>query len=276
LNPRFHIALGDLKYKEFLIEEEWCDMVANHIKKVPFVLLAGNHESSGADGHIKKFAHCFPYPLKEKITGEYTRNFSFDYPIENPQARFILISPNIRFGDTTDEYYAGTPLMNELTEKIKDAKTKNIPWIIVAGHKPCLTTEYWHTCETGTDLPKELISQGVDLYINGHAHLYQRTYALSCFDEKKINDTCIKKGTDNVFKKGEGTIFITAGTGGVNLRDMVPGSVLYPYFASIHAANKDPIYGVSYAQLTSDTLKIDFINALDKQVVDSFVIKKDK
>lgn len=275
LNPTFHLALGDLKYTGTKTEHEWCDFVKTNIKKVPFILLSGNHESDGKDGSIEKFIDCFPFPLSVEMKGIYAKNYFFDYPAKNPQVRFIFISPNIHFKEGQVEYEKDNPLMKELVGNIKDAKQKSIPWVVVAAHKPCFSTEIFHTCETGADLPKEIVNQGVDLYINGHTHIYERTFMLSCVDENQIDERCIHKGEAQYFQKGQGTIFVTSGTGGVPIRESKSNSKFLPYVASNRSGKNNPVFGTSLVRVRKDELEFNFFNAQNGQLIDYFIIKKD-
>lgn len=275
LKPDFHIVLGDLSYNEVKPESAWCDLVRKFVPETPIVLLSGNHESDGYNGEIEKFADCLPFDLFTNLNGEYTKDFYFDYPEAKPLARFIMISPDIIFADGVMQYRNNSASMKRVISEIDEAKEKNIPWIIVGAHKPCLSTEVKHHCETGPDLPKELIEKGVDLYINGHSHIYQRTFMLSCIDDKEAVSGCIDKGQGGIFKKGLGTIFVTTGVGGVEIRKTDSSSKLAPFFASTHSANNDPVFGLSVVNIEEDSLELKFIDAKTGGVVDYFKIQKD-
>lgn len=273
LKPDFHIVLGDLSYNEVKPESAWCNLVRKFVPETPIVLLSGNHESNGKDGDIDRFANCLPFSLPVKIIGDYTKDYYFDYPRENPLARFIMISPDITFRDGKLKYIKNSDLLNNLVKNIEEAKTKKIPWIIVGAHKPCLSTEILHHCETGIDLPKEIIDKGVDLYMNGHSHIYQRTFMLSCIDDKNVNSDCINKGYNSIFEKGRGTIFVTNGVGGVEVRATDKDSKIWPYFASTHSEDLDPVFGVSMVSLNKDYLELKFIDADSGKIIDQFKIQ---
>lgn len=91
---------------------------------------------------------------------------------------------------------------------------------------------------------------GVDLYLAGHYHSYERTCAI-------YQEVC----------QNNGTVHILVGTGGAS------HSVL-PYdrmeWSQFHAQ----IYGFLHITTTSETLNVDFISSKDQTVVDSVVLNR--
>ena len=57
-----------------------------------------------------------------------------------------------------------------------------------------------------------LISKRVDLVLQGHDHDYQRSKQLTCANSGSFVDTCVADdGSDNLYTKGAGTVFVIAG-----------------------------------------------------------------
>lgn len=278
LAPDFHIALGDLSYSEIEPEDAWCKFMSEGLGKVPMLLVAGNHESKGEDGDIRNFAKCMPFTIDVPMDGEYTKHYYFDYPKNINMARFIFISPDLEFLLENGKkekitYNRGTPEFTWLDNALADAREKNIEWIIVSMHKPCLSTE-GKDCVIGESLSNYLIKAGTDIVLDGHAHLYERTYQLKCVQIGRFDDTCISNSSKEEYQKGEGTVFVTVGTGGVNLRDYNSGDEERNYFASIFSKNQNPFYGVSSLKISKNSLEVLFIDSGEKISRDKFVIKK--
>ena len=276
IKPDLNFALGDLSYSQ-VSEIAWCEMVKKYISdSIPFILLAGNHESDGRDGLIDNFAQCLPYHYDFPFSGEFPREYYVDAPKENPLARFIMISPNLRFADGQEyEYKDGNQHSKWLDNAIKDARAKNIPWIIVGMHKVCTSAEN-KSCEVGEQVIKQVIDAKVDVVLAGHVHAYERTYQLKCMYEHKFHPKCLSKGYEkSEYKKGDGTVFITVGTGGVNLRGIDVEDSEINYFAANMGIDHN-IYGPALLEIGKNSLKHQFINAVNGKSFDSFTITDDK
>ena len=271
LAPELHIALGDLAYRE-TTEAQWCALVKEHVKR-PFLLLPGNHESDGHDGHIDKFSACLPYAFSSKLHGQYPRQYFIDVPQANPVARFILISPNLHFDDGQVEYLPGNAHMKWLTTAIDSAREKHIPWVIVGMHKVCVSTEQ-KTCEVGTALIDTLIAHKVDAVFSGHVHGYERTLQLGCMKPNVFAPEClVDKGDD--YAQGAGTVFITAGTGGRQLRHFDPADPEFSYFARTMAEDEGAHYGPSLLEITPERLFMRYIDSRTALPLDSFSLSRD-
>lgn len=89
----FTLALGDFSYSQLVPESAWCDYVKSHVGGTfPLELLSDNHEDDGPQWPHRKLC-CLPDRL-DNITGEYAREYYFDYPVATPLDRFILMLLN--------------------------------------------------------------------------------------------------------------------------------------------------------------------------------------
>ena len=240
INPKFskssfHLALGDLSYDQITPESAWCDFVKENVSgDFPFMLLSGNHEDNGPNGDIDEFVKCLPSKI-EGVVGEYGKQYYFDYPKESPIARFILISPNLDFGDGVQNFTEGSEEYTWLSDVINKSRME-VKWVIVAMHKPCITVGV-KECESGADLTNLLLEKRVDLVLMGHDHNYQRTKQLykdnTCVEASSSLD-CVRFYEDDqgdTYYKGFGRIFLTAGTSGAGLYKIFPGDSEMGYFA---------------------------------------------
>ena len=75
---------------------------------LPFELITGNHESNGLDGNIDAFAACLPNNVPG-LVGTYGKQWYVDVPASNPVARFVMISPGLKFPERDVVLRRGTP-----------------------------------------------------------------------------------------------------------------------------------------------------------------------
>jgi PKD repeat protein len=280
LSPDFTLALGDLSYGAPGGEQAWCDFVTGKVGTgFPFELISGNHESDGRDGNINDFAACLPNRLPG-IVGTYGREWYVDVPAEKPLARFVMISPGLTFtGDDYWNYLPGSEHYVWTESAIDGARDNGIPWVIVGNHMPCLSLgEY--SCAAGEELTNLLVSKKVDLVLNGHEHLYQRTFQLghqegcSAIVPDAVDEECITD-TDSSLQQGRGTVFATVGTGGVPLRDANPTDPEAGYFAARSGSNSNPTFGLLDVSVTEQSISADFVRAAGGTFGDSFTVTKD-
>jgi hypothetical protein len=238
----FAIALGDLSYGGES-EQAWCQEFKRYFDNV--LLIAGNHDTGQPpfnEGNINQFAaHC-PYSLRERMVGEYGKQYYFDYPGGNPLARFILVSPDLIFvvdhGERYD-YGAGTPRYNWTRDAIDGARAAGIPWVIVGMHKNCIAAGD-HPCEIGTDLFNLLLERKVDLIVQAHTHHYARSKQLALSPGQCagiqlgtfLPDCISDDGSDGQYVQGSGSVLVIAGTGGRDIDPFNPGDPYAGYFAA--------------------------------------------
>ena len=99
----FALALGDLSYGgntgyANTTEEAWCSKFHKFFPKIE--IIAGNHDTGdtiAGEGDINQFIAYCPFNIKTSVDGVYGKQYAFDFPRNNPLARFILISPDLVF-----------------------------------------------------------------------------------------------------------------------------------------------------------------------------------
>lgn len=276
IDPDLHLALGDLSYGTTGNEQAWCDLVTARVGiGFPFELISGNHESNGLNGNINDFSACLPNQLPG-LVGTYGRQYYVDVPAGAPLVRYIMISPNITFPDSTWSYAAGTPRLAWTEQAIDGAAANGIPWVVVGMHKPCLSVgEY--ACDSGPALMNLFLDKRVDLVLTGHEHLYQRTHQIAtragcaAVVPGTYSANCIVDG-DSAMVAGAGTVFATIGTGGVTLRNVNSTDPDFPWMAATSGLNSDPTYGSLDVTLTPTTLSASFARASGGTFADSFTL----
>jgi PKD repeat protein len=276
--PDLALALGDLSYGAVGQEQSWCDFVTNRVGAgFPFQLLAGNHESSGQNGHINDFSACLPNQLPG-LRGTYGRQWSVDVPQQDPLIRFVMISPGIPYLDGTWSYAAGTPRYEWTRARIDEARADGIPYVVVGMHKPCLSTgEY--ACDPGADITNLLVNRKVDLVLSGHEHLYQRTKQVAhgpgcpAIVPGTYDADCVVDA-DNALVAGAGTVFMTIGSGGVGLRANHPTDPEAPWFVSTMALDQNPTHGFADFDATPAGITVSFVRGAGGTFGDSFTLAR--
>lgn len=269
------LALGDLSYGATGAEQSWCDFITSRTGNgYPFQLLAGNHESNGQNGNINDFSACLPNQLPG-LVGTYGRQYYVDVPEQNPLVRFVMISPGIPFANGALNFSVGSPNYNWTSAAIDGARAATIPWVVVGMHMPCLSLGQYD-CASVAPIANLLLSKKVDLVLNGHEHLYQRTKQLatapgcSGLATNVYTAACVANGSD-AMGKGAGTVFATVGTGGVTLRDINAADPEAQYFAASSGLNATPSHGYLDLKFTTTALSADFV-ATAGTFADSFTI----
>ncbi|WP_255557301.1 PKD domain-containing protein [Paeniglutamicibacter sp. Y32M11] len=277
ISPDLHLALGDLGYGTTGQEQLWCDTVTDAVGAgFPFQLVSGNHESDGQNGNINDFSACLPNQLPG-LVGTYGRQWYVDVPAENPLVRFVMISPNLSFPGGSWSYNVGTPRYNWTAAAIDGARSAHIPWVVAGMHYPCLSVGDY-ACSPGADITNLLLNRKVDLVLGGHEHLYQRTRQLASgvagcatLVPGTYTAACVAD-PDSTMVKGAGTVFTTAGTGGVALRDVNMNDSEAGYFAATSGLNSNPTFGALNLTLKQDSLTATFRRASGGTFADDFSI----
>ena len=253
----FSLAVGDLSYGRNGAEDRWCRFVIRRVgTRYPFELVSGNHESNGENGDIDRFVRCLPNRLPG-LVGTYGRQWYVDQPADHPLVRVVMISPALDFGQGNWSYDAGTSRHDWLRATVTGARAAGIPWVVVGMHKPCLSLGRY-VCDPGPDVVDLMLETGVDLVVTGHEHLYQRSKPLA------LGPGCrgIRPGRFTaacVVGQGEGTTFVTVGTGGHELRVVNRSDSEGGYFAASSGRNAQPSFGSLDVQVTADRLTARFV-----------------
>ena len=278
---QFYLALGDLDYDQTPTDEAWCDYVKARLPTLgpsfPFQLVAGNHEEQfGPDGYILNHAACLPDRLNSTPSpqGRYATEYYFDYPAGAPLVRVVMLSPDLTVENVRYQYTQGSTHLQWLASVIDEARVEGIPWVVVGMHKVCLSAG-GKSCEIGADLANLLIDKRVDLVLQGHAHNYQRSKQLRLAPETcpavaadaYDSDCVVDEGTDGIYTKGAGTVFVIDGTFGQSLHAVDPTDTDAPYFAKLNATS----WGLTRYSVTQNRIDASFV-ASSGSFADGFTI----
>ncbi|KAJ6784907.1 hypothetical protein PWT90_02380 [Aphanocladium album] len=210
--PNTTIADGYKVYEAIL--NDFYDEMAVLTESKPYMVAPGNHEANCDNGGTTDKARNITYdvsicsPGQTNFTG-YKNHFrmpsdvsggtgNFWYSFDHGMAHFIqldtetdlghgFVGPDEIGGDGHEGASPVNATMNAQTDwlaadlaAVDRAKT---PWIIVSGHRPWYLSKKNETgtiCWTCKDVFEPLFLQyGVDLYLSGHAHVYERQAPLA-------------------------------------------------------------------------------------------------
>jgi hypothetical protein len=269
----FFVDVGDISYNGTSSnfnatgnELLWCNFVKTNIQanlgsNFPWIQVVGNHEDGNStfakDGYIDAFtsSNCLPKPAgigfipstvgcpdASLYSGCYGREGYWDFPVDRPIARFIMIAGAEKVGNgtvTTGYNYCPLVMCNNLNfdkhwgwlKGVIDQAKASGEWVIVFDHKPCLSPDLATACEgNGTfnghnptaQMWNLFFSEGVDLVINGHAHIHARSKQLTCLGPSEpvsssltsvvYSPACVAdSGSDNVYTRGKGVVDVIDG-----------------------------------------------------------------
>jgi hypothetical protein len=221
--PNTTIADGYIVYESIL--NNFYDEMTPITTKKPYMVGPGNHEADCDAGGTSDTTNNITYdgsfclPGQSKFTG-YISHYrmpssesggtgNFWYSWDHGMTHYIqldtktdlghgFIGPDEPGGQSGEDSGPFNPIMNAQTAWLqKDLVSVNrskTPWIIVAGHRPwylsyanVTKTICWSCKDVFEPL---LLDYGVDLYISGHAHVYQRSAPLASgvIDPNELNN----------------------------------------------------------------------------------------
>jgi hypothetical protein len=229
-NPEIALGLGDYEYHEGNADC-WFDIIQpiDNIMKIAI----GNHELE--DSKLPQYMEHF------NLTMQY---YSFDYQ----NVHFTVMADYVPYGIGSEQYIF---VKDDLA---KAAANPNIDWIVVTHHSQM------YASTQKFDIPEEkewnniyhpLFEQYfVDLILQGHQHNYQRTYPIKYNSDSPMYPIITDKKRDN-YTNPEGQIYLTVGTGGVNLHELNRNKA--PYIITV----QDEAYGFLNIDVTAKFLNID-------------------
>jgi len=190
-NPEVILFAGDLSYGP---AKDWFD-ISNFLGLDRIYIALGNHEHP-------KSAYMEHYGMQKEF-------YSFDY--ENVHFIALQINPE-GTEEYEQEYEQGSEQYKFLENDLKSASTNpNTDWIIVFFHQPMYTDTRFTNVDSRNSLQPLFDLYDVDLVLQGHAHIYERTVPL------KFNNTITDDSTSSYIDP-DGQIYVTIGTGGKGLK----------------------------------------------------------
>jgi hypothetical protein len=263
-NEKYHFGailhVGDVAYagtgSTYELEEVWdmwCTQVQPLAANVPYMFAVGNHE------HYYNYTS---YRTRFTMPGdECGGNHNFWYSINYGPVHLIFMSTEHPYDSTSVQ---GHWLLNDLA----NIDHEQTPWVIAMGHRPmyCSDQDEYDAQSPGayfqTTIEPLFEQYGVDLYLCGHMHMYERIFPVN-------NGTVIQTG--NVWNNPGATAHVVQGTAGVftdNSRKWVDPEPEWSAYRS-----DDWGYGRMTAY-NHTHLHYEFLREWDNSVVDHFWLIK--
>ena len=192
-DPEFVLALGDLSYNGKA--KCWLELIEHIAEKTKIVI--GNHEVDSS-----------------KLLKDYMNYFGLEnqyYSFNQKNVHFLALSTETDFDDESEQYAFAKQDLE------KYSKDPFIDWIIVFYHR------YIYGSGSGLEEEKDFRETyhplfdkyKVDLALQGHLHVYERTYPIT-FNNEDGDEPMVQDNNPNLYKNPKGTIFLTVGTGGAH------------------------------------------------------------
>jgi hypothetical protein len=243
-DPELVLALGDFSYSGDA--DCWFDLIEPIADKTKIVL--GNHEDE--DDYMDYFG----------LENQY-------YSFNEKNIHFLALSTETDFDEDSEQYEFARQDLE------KYSKDPFIDWIIVFYHRYIYgsgsgleeDTDFRETYHPLFDKYK------VDLALQGHLHVYERTYPIT-FNDDDEGEPLVQDTAPNIYKNPKGTVFLTVGTGGAH--DMQLSS-LKDFSAEGIAGD----FGILNIEIENDQTPLsgEFIkNGKKQKILDEFQIIKDK
>ncbi|OWZ19396.1 Calcineurin-like phosphoesterase [Phytophthora megakarya] len=193
------VSVGDYAYNLDLMDGHVGDIFQQQVEpivaSVPFMVCPGNHEQHNTFSHYSERFRLMPSNenegaqtvhvgghLKKAEPKELPNNwfYSFDVGL----VHFAVISTEIYFKKTFDvdgDVIARQEAWLEQDLAKANANREQTPWLVVIGHRPMYCTSDDTNCGDRAAMLRDrledkLFTHGVDLYLCGHQHNYERAF----------------------------------------------------------------------------------------------------
>lgn len=269
-DAKFIVNTGDLvDHGNNSFQWQWMfDTASDNLANTYLMPATGNHEAKEDYATINNFA-LSNLSEQDTSTGVY---YSFDYN----NVHIMVLNTN----DLNDD---GTLSETQVEWLKKDATQSNAQWKIVALHKALYSNGSHYkdddVCAMRDQLSVLMPQLNIDLVLQGHDHVYMRTYAM---DANKVTDTERVYLSHNGQKyatdvKPTGTSYVISGTSGVKTYVQNDDSVTDKYFPRAEVIKHVDASMFSAIQIEDGILYFDAytVDSTKVQRVDSFAIQKD-
>ena len=230
----FMLSLGDQTQDDaiYQLQHNFFNQIENVVKMSPLFTAIGNHDYHDS---IYNYKRTFTVPVHGEAGGVPSgtkQYYSFDYS----NVHIVVLCTEI-------EDAAGYKTQTEWLKK--DLENNRQEWLIACMHRPFHSGGH-HKSDTDESMIRNrknwltlLEDHGVDLVLQGHNHVYERSYLIdnligptTTYTEANNKSTKLgREDVDGAYKKKkntphQGTIFLTSFAGGVAQEDWVK----YPIF----------------------------------------------
>ena len=206
---------GDIRLVGKTFEEPYAALLA---AKVPFHAVLGNHDIRTENGN-PQIAYR-PYGMKGRF-----------YSVRKGDVEFFMLDTN-----------GNAPWSQQLSWFRSALAASKAPWKVVVGHHPIYSSGlYGNNPELRAKLSSLMQRHGVQLYINGHEHNYERSRPI------------------------DGITYLVVGGGGAYLRPVLP---------TAQSAKAVSAYSFAELEATDKTLTVTAWDRNGKQIDRGVLVRK--
>ncbi|KAK1948422.1 Acid phosphatase type 7 [Phytophthora citrophthora] len=193
------VSVGDYAYNLDMMDGHVGDIFMQQIEpmaaSVPFMVCPGNHEQHNTFSHYSERFRLMPSNQNTEVetvhVGGHSKqaapkavpnNWFYSYDVG--LVHFAVISTEIYFKETFEEdgdVIARQEAWLERDLAKANANRELTPWVVVIGHRPMYCTSDDTNCGDKAAMLRDrledkLYRHGVDVYLCGHQHNYERAY----------------------------------------------------------------------------------------------------
>ncbi|CAH0519284.1 unnamed protein product [Peronospora belbahrii] len=304
-SPSVVAVLGDMGTEKYSIAtnkylnslETWnkyMNSLSKVMRRMAYMVVVGNHEAECHSpvciwstekknqlGNYTAFNTRFKMPSHE-CGGALNMWYSFVYGLMHvvacsSETDFPNPPNNAYFTNRKYGNFGNQLAWLEADLKAAHANRANVPWIVVAMHRPLYTlrscdangvpTDDYEALKVQKAFEKLLIKYKVDLVLQGHVHAYERHYPTA--DSKAIMDGVSKDG--GTYTNPLVPVYIITGHGG-NSEGLYPFK--NPPTPEWLAVVDNTHYGITKLLVTATNLTVTMIESATEKVYDKFSIIK--
>lgn len=260
-NPELVLMPGDFSYESS--PNCWYDIISPFASKTKIAI--GNHDDEEDGSRQIKKQYMEFFNLTESF-------YSFDY--EN--VHILVMDTQLPFAEGSSQY-------NFVKEDLLAASLNaTTDWVFVMFHKPMYTSPASHIAnnELRRTYHPLFETYGVDLVIQAHNHMYERTFPISFNEDNTfkpiIDRTNNNYGNSSFFAKSSDPTFVVVGTGGRSLQN-IKDSLPYVAYTSAQDFGFLNIDVINDGKVLTGKFYANSENASDSDgtIKDQFVISKD-
>ncbi|KAG7391170.1 Serine/threonine-protein phosphatase cpped1 [Phytophthora pseudosyringae] len=193
------VSVGDYAYDLDMMDGHVGDIFMQQIEpfaaSVPFMVCPGNHEQHNTFSHYSERFRLMPSNENEGVQTVHIGGHSKEaepqevpnnwfYSFDVGLVHFTVISTEIYFKKTFDvdgDVIARQEAWLEQDLAKANANRQQTPWLVVIGHRPMYCTSDSTNCGDKAAMLRDrledkLFKHGVDVYLCGHQHNYERAF----------------------------------------------------------------------------------------------------
>jgi predicted phosphodiesterase len=260
------IHIGDISYARGYVHlwDEFLYQVEPVASAVPYMTAIGNHEAD--------YPMSTSYWQVQDSGGECGISYDRRFPMIRPEVQFpdrLWYSFDLGYAhyliiDTEHNFTTGSPQFQFIEQDLIRANQnrKNVPWIIVLGHRPqYISSPKWALITDDQPVAKLMrlhldplyLKYRVDVAFWGHHHSYQKT----C----KVNqNVCLEDG---------GTVHVVIGNAGHSLSTFVEDP-MPKYFEFVDVEH----FGFGRFKVSQNTVAWEYVNDADGKILHEWSLTK--